>query len=145
MLFTFENGVLLMRVVWHHSLLLMNSFNKTEAAVFSCRLCFLRAFPFISKIRPIIIGLPNMYLYWAQLLSKKARVFIVMKNKYETVARKAIYFFYYIADVTFAQLSALRPKKILFVATPVTDLLILPWPIIFYCCFRNNILCYLFQ
>jgi len=41
MLFTFENGVALMRwrgsVVWHHSLLLMNSFNKTEAAVFSCR------------------------------------------------------------------------------------------------------------
>jgi len=28
--------------------LLMNSFNKTEAAIFSCRLCFLRAFPFIS-------------------------------------------------------------------------------------------------
>jgi len=26
----------------------MNSFNKTEAAVFSCRLCFLRAFLFIS-------------------------------------------------------------------------------------------------
>ena len=37
-------------VVWHHSLLLMNSFNKTEAAVFSCRLCFLRAFPFIGLI-----------------------------------------------------------------------------------------------
>jgi len=35
-------------VVWHHSLPLINSFNKTEAAVFSCRLCFLRAFPFIS-------------------------------------------------------------------------------------------------
>ena len=55
MLFTFENGgVLLMRqgasVVWHHSLPLMNSFNKTEAAVFSCRLCFPRAFPFISLI-----------------------------------------------------------------------------------------------
>jgi len=33
-----------------YSLLLMNSFNKTEAAVFSCRLCFLRAFPFISLI-----------------------------------------------------------------------------------------------
>ena len=29
-------------------ILLMNSFNKTEAAVFSCRLCFMRAFPFIS-------------------------------------------------------------------------------------------------
>ena len=37
-------------VVWHHSLLLMNGYNKTEAAVFSCRLCFLRAFPFISLI-----------------------------------------------------------------------------------------------
>jgi len=37
-------------VVWHHSLPLMNSFNKTEAAVFSCRLCFLRAFPFISLL-----------------------------------------------------------------------------------------------
>ena len=35
-------------MVWHHSLPLTNSFNKTEAAVFSCRLCFLRAFPFIS-------------------------------------------------------------------------------------------------
>jgi len=35
-------------VVWHHSLLLMNSFNKTEAAVFSCRLCFPGAFPSIS-------------------------------------------------------------------------------------------------
>jgi len=28
----------------------MNSFNKTEVAVFSCRLCFLMAFPFISLI-----------------------------------------------------------------------------------------------
>jgi len=37
-------------VVWHHSLPLINSFNKTEAAVFSCRLCFLRAFPFISLV-----------------------------------------------------------------------------------------------
>jgi len=43
-LFTFENGVPLMRqgasVVWHLSLPLMNSFNKTEAAVFSFRPCF---------------------------------------------------------------------------------------------------------
>jgi len=37
-------------VVWHHSLLLMNGFKKTEASVFSCRLCFLRAFPVISLI-----------------------------------------------------------------------------------------------
>ena len=42
-------------VVWHHSLPLMNSFNKTEAAVFSCRLCLLRAFPFISLILHIIL------------------------------------------------------------------------------------------
>jgi len=27
-------------VVWHPSLPLINSFNKTEAAFFSCRLCF---------------------------------------------------------------------------------------------------------
>jgi len=52
MLFTFENKDPLMRygssVVWQLSWLLMNSFNKTEAAVFLCRLCFMRDFPFIS-------------------------------------------------------------------------------------------------
>jgi len=32
----------------------MNSFNKTEADVFSCRLCFLKAFPFTSF--PICAG-----------------------------------------------------------------------------------------
>jgi len=73
MLFTFENGVPLMRqnasVVWHHSLLLINSFNKTEAAVFSCRLCFLKYFPFISliqamvcKFSPSITTLPILWL-----------------------------------------------------------------------------------
>jgi len=36
---------------------MMNSFNKTEAAVFSCRLCFLRAFPFISLM---VIHLVNL-------------------------------------------------------------------------------------
>jgi len=52
--------------ILHHyiTLLLMNSFNKTEAAVFSCRLCFLRAFPFIS----LIISWPNIphpkYVAW---------------------------------------------------------------------------------
>ena len=40
---------------WDHALLLMNGFNKTEAAVFSCRLCFLRAFPFISLILLVFI------------------------------------------------------------------------------------------
>jgi len=54
MLFTFKIGRPLMSlgasVVWHHSLLLINGFDKTEAAVFSCRLCFLRAFHFISLL-----------------------------------------------------------------------------------------------
>ena len=34
-------------LVLHPSLQLMNRFNKTDAAFFSCRLCFLRTFPFI--------------------------------------------------------------------------------------------------
>jgi len=38
--------------LWHPSLPLMNSFNKTEVAIFPCRLCFLRAFHFISLILP---------------------------------------------------------------------------------------------
>jgi len=54
MLLTFENRVSLIRkrasVVWHLSLPMMNSFNKTEAVVFPCRLCFLRAYPIISLI-----------------------------------------------------------------------------------------------
>jgi len=56
-------------VVWHHSLLLINSFNKTEAAVFSCRLCFLRAFPFISLIflkrkRLLAKGTLRVNIHW---------------------------------------------------------------------------------
>jgi len=42
--------------VWHLSFLLMNSFNETEAAIFPCRMCFLRAFPFISFIYLITAG-----------------------------------------------------------------------------------------
>ena len=43
MLFTFKNRVprLGASVVWHFSLPRMNSFNKAEAAIFPCRLCFL--------------------------------------------------------------------------------------------------------
>ena len=51
-------------MVWHHSLPLMNSFNKTEAAVFSCRLCFLRAFPFISFTYERWKSYFFFYLYW---------------------------------------------------------------------------------
>jgi len=50
MLLTFENGVPLMRsgasVVWHHLLLLMNSFNKTEAAAFLVQAMLPKGFPF---------------------------------------------------------------------------------------------------
>ena len=46
----FKNRILLMRygasMLWHLSLPLMSSFIKTAAAIFHCRLCFLRAFPF---------------------------------------------------------------------------------------------------
>jgi len=34
----------------------MNSFNKTKAAIFLCRHCFLRAFPFISLILLTTVG-----------------------------------------------------------------------------------------
>jgi len=51
-LFTFENRVPLMlywaSFVWHFSLPLMNSFNKTEAGI---RLCFRMAYPFLSVIQ----------------------------------------------------------------------------------------------
>ena len=77
MLFTFENEVMLMRlgasVVWHHSLLLMNNFNKTEATVFSCRLCFLKTFPFIS-----LIDLFMDYFYWFGLI---VRFYVVFLHK----------------------------------------------------------------
>jgi len=56
-----------------YSLLLMNSFNKTEAAVFSCRLCFLRAFSFISLLlmHKLPIGL-ELNAHW------KSGVYITM-------------------------------------------------------------------
>jgi len=37
-------------IIWHISLPLMNSFNKTDAAVFPWRLCFLKALPFLSLL-----------------------------------------------------------------------------------------------
>ena len=48
-------------VVWHHSFLLMNGFNKTEDAVFSCRLSFLRAFPSISLIELVNARIQNLF------------------------------------------------------------------------------------
>ena len=41
--------------MWYPSLLLMNRFNKTEAAVFTC---FLRAFPFVSLL---------LFMLWSQI------------------------------------------------------------------------------
>ena len=67
MLFTFGKRVPPMRqgtsVVWRPSLPLMNSFNKTEAAVFSCRLCFLGIFPIISLIQRITLTLQTFMPY----------------------------------------------------------------------------------
>jgi len=40
--------------VWHHSLLLMNSFNKSEAAVFFLKAILPEGFPFGSFIYNII-------------------------------------------------------------------------------------------
>ena len=52
-------------VVWHHSLLLMNGFNKTEAAVFSCKLCFLRAFPFFSfNLKAIVFHAKTYHVFF---------------------------------------------------------------------------------
>ena len=66
-------------MVWHLSLLLMNSFNKTEAA-FSCRLCFLRAFPFISlkMLGLYLLGQNCLHLTFEQYLSSKT-----YSHKYE--------------------------------------------------------------
>ena len=58
----------------------MNSFNKTEAAVFSCRLCFLRAFPFISLMLTIIYvnyvyHLCTGFRIHVNLISRKAALY----------------------------------------------------------------------
>ena len=65
-------------MVWHHSLLLMNSFNKTEAAVFSCRLCFLRAFPFISLVSLVYPYKCSMSFLMFDCLSVKT--YLLCKN-----------------------------------------------------------------
>jgi len=48
MLLTLENSSAHALVVWHLLLPLMNSFNKTDAAIFMYRLRFHGAFPFLS-------------------------------------------------------------------------------------------------
>ena len=48
----------------------MNNFNKTEAAVFSCRLCFLRAFPFISLMKTFFIFSGNYCAVESSTLKK---------------------------------------------------------------------------
>jgi len=82
MLFTFENGVPLMRygasAVWHQSLPLMNSFNKTGAAVFSCRLCFLRDFPFISLINLLWSRLR----YWVHFYSRQLFAYVIIRRSF---------------------------------------------------------------
>jgi len=55
------------------SLPLMNSFSKTEAAIFTCRPCFLRAFPFISLIN--LICVLNIWFFSFKLLNMCRRGF----------------------------------------------------------------------
>jgi len=58
-----------------HSLPLMNSFNKTEAAVFSCRLCFLRASPFISLVLHCLCYVKNKDLFVIKYNTASVRCF----------------------------------------------------------------------
>jgi len=59
MLLSIENRVLLMRWgaqwcgIFHYYWWTASNQNKTEASIFPCRLCFLRAFPFISFLNLI--------------------------------------------------------------------------------------------
>jgi len=50
-----DSGYVVTLVFWHHSLILMNGFKKTEVVVFSCRLCFLRAFSLFSLMTQMVI------------------------------------------------------------------------------------------
>jgi len=56
----------------------MNSFNKTEAAVFSCRLCFLRAFPFISLTIHFVIWKRSSYQFYNEIQTKNVVRWILM-------------------------------------------------------------------
>ena len=61
------------------SFITTDSFNKTEAAVFSCRLCFLRAFLFISL---------NLYYIYRFIISlKQSPKLVPIKDKVNTHTR----------------------------------------------------------
>ena len=68
-------------MVWHHSLQLMNSFNKTEAAVFSCRLCFLGTFHFISLMyQTHQLSIENKEYWHSALYFTHKSCFLVLSN-----------------------------------------------------------------
>jgi len=71
--------------MWHHSLLLMNGFNKTEAAVFSCRLCFLRAFPLISLFTSYILTNFRQYIVIMRVCQMKLYMHVKTYQKNEFV------------------------------------------------------------
>jgi len=63
---------IILNVSWHNAYVLhfkmfLNSFNKTEAAVFSRRLCFLRAFLFISLLYNIDLTVTYHKIVFKQL------------------------------------------------------------------------------
>ena len=79
-------------VVCNTHLLIPMAF-KTEAAVFSCRLCFLRAFPFISLISTLFT---TFFLLTTSLLFifrvTDTRVYIKMHSKYNHVLKECVHF-----------------------------------------------------
>jgi len=69
-------------VVWHFSLPLVNSFNKTKAAVFQCRLCFLRGFPFAVKldfsfIRTLLLNFVYLNRFMAIVLLSEVKALLI--------------------------------------------------------------------
>jgi len=73
-------------VVWHHLLPLMNSFNKTETAIFPCRLCFLGAFyafsVYINNIVLLTISNQHMTFRYHFFLKKTDHKTIKMNYLY---------------------------------------------------------------
>ena len=71
----------------------MNSFNKTEAAVFSCRLCFLRAFPFISLLLYLLYVIRGLFCvffrhyYYSYTLFTALPVIIIDRSRVNVPAQ----------------------------------------------------------
>jgi len=72
----------------------MNSFNKTEAAVFSCRLCFLRAFSFISLIDMSTLFTAFFLQFILSILSQKQHKHLITGFAEQCESLLSWYFFF---------------------------------------------------